>query len=118
MEFLREVYIETGSLQNWLPPRFENSAKGNEADTRIWETRSGRIVGALTPEEKLDPDKNPMTYLADKAKEMGLILGSSPGTGILRMMPSLIITEEQVDEGLRLLEEVIGETAKKFNLSK
>jgi len=53
MEFLREAYIETGSLQNWLPPRFENSAKGNEADTRIWKTRSGRIVGAVTPEEKL-----------------------------------------------------------------
>ena len=53
MGFLRETYVETGSLQNWLPPRFENSANGNEADTRIWKTRSGRIVGALTPEEKL-----------------------------------------------------------------
>jgi len=29
-------------------------------------------------------------------------------------MPYLIITEEQVDEGLRLLEETIEETCKKF----
>lgn len=52
MGFLRETYAETGSLQNWLPPRFENSAKGNEADTRVWETRDGRIVAAATPEER------------------------------------------------------------------
>ena len=55
-----------------------------------------------------------MVYLSDKAKEKGLIISSAPGTGILRMMPYLIITEEQVDEGLRLLEETIEETCKKF----
>ncbi|MBA7641461.1 hypothetical protein ES703_49140 [subsurface metagenome] len=43
---------------------------------------------------------------------------SSPGTGIIRMMPYLIITKEQVDEGLKLLEETIEETAKKFDLPK
>ncbi len=53
MNFLRETYTETGSLRNWLPPRFENSAKGNEADTRIWETHGGKIVAMATPEEKL-----------------------------------------------------------------
>ena len=34
------------------------------------------------------------------------------------MMPYLIITEEQVDEGLQLLEETIKETAKKFGYPK
>lgn len=53
MAFLRETYAETKSLHNWLPPRFENSAKGNEADTHIWETGDGKIVAAATPEEKL-----------------------------------------------------------------
>ena len=57
-------------------------------------------------------------YLSDTAKEKGLIMGSSPGTGIIRMMPSLIITREQVDEGLKLLEDTIKETAKKFSYPK
>jgi len=34
------------------------------------------------------------------------------------MMPYLIITEEQVDEGLKLLEETIAETCKKFGYPK
>ena len=53
MGYLRATYSETGSLHNWLPPRFENCAKGNEVDTRIWETQSGRIVALANPEEKL-----------------------------------------------------------------
>jgi hypothetical protein len=40
--------------------------------------------------------------------------GSSPGTGIIRMMPHLIITERKGDEGLKLLEE----TCKKFGYPK
>jgi 4-aminobutyrate aminotransferase-like enzyme len=72
----------------------------------------------LTPEQKKDPEHNPMLYLSDKAKEKGLIMGSSPGTGVIRMMPYLIITEEQVDEGLKLLEETIAETCKKFGYPK
>jgi taurine--2-oxoglutarate transaminase len=81
-------------------------------------TKEDIIPKDLTPEEKLMPEKNPMTYLADLAKEKGLILGSSPGTGILRMMPSLIITKEQIDEGLKILEDTIAETSKKFGLPK
>jgi 4-aminobutyrate aminotransferase-like enzyme len=59
-----------------------------------------------------------MVYLSDRAKEKRLIMGSAPGTGILRMMPYLIITEDQVDEGLKLLEETIEETCKKFDYPK
>ena len=82
------------------------------------ETKEKIQPEGLTPEEARDPEKNPMVYLTDKAKEKGLIFGSSPGTGIIRMMPYLIITKEQVDEGLKLLEETIEETAKKFGLPK
>jgi taurine--2-oxoglutarate transaminase len=82
------------------------------------ETKAKIQPEGLTPEEAKDPEKNPMVYLTDKAKEKGLIFGSSPGTGIIRMMPYLIITKEQVDEGLKLLEETIEETAKKFGLPK
>jgi len=82
------------------------------------ETKEKIQPEGLTPEEAKDPEKNPMVYLTDKAKEKGLIFGSSPGTGIIRMMPYLIITKEQVDEGLKLLEETIEETSKKFDLPK
>jgi len=82
------------------------------------ETKEKIQPEGLTPEEAKDPERNPMVYLTDKAKEKGLIFGSSPGTGIVRMMPYLIITKEQVDEGLKLLEETIEETAKKFDLPK
>jgi len=34
------------------------------------------------------------------------------------MMPALIITKDQVDEGLKLFEEVITETCSKFSLPK
>jgi taurine--2-oxoglutarate transaminase len=82
------------------------------------ETKEEIIPKGLTPEEKLLPEKNPMTYLGDLAKEKGLILGMSPGTSILRLMPSLIITKEQIDEGLKILEETIADMAKKFGLPK
>ena len=82
------------------------------------ETKEGLQPKDLTPEQKKDPEHNPMVYLSDKAKEKGLIMGSAPGTGIIRLMPYLIITEEQVDEGLKLLEETIEETAKKFGYPK
>ena len=72
----------------------------------------------LTPEQKLDPAHNPIVYLSDKAKENGLIVGSSPGTGIVRMMPYLIITREQVDDGLKILERTIEDMSKKFDLPK
>ena len=35
--FLFEVHKETGTFQNWLPTRFENSHLGRIEDIRIWE---------------------------------------------------------------------------------
>jgi mycothiol synthase len=56
MSYLRDTYSETASLHNWLPPRFENSGKGMEPDTRIWEFCSGeprpRILAVANPEAK------------------------------------------------------------------
>ena len=37
---------------------------------------------------------------------------------IIWLMSFLIVTEEQVDKGLRLLEKTIGETCKKFGYPK
>jgi len=45
-----------------------------------------------------------------------LLIGSSWNTSILRMMPALIITREQVDEGLGILEATLEETTRKFHL--
>lgn len=80
------------------------------------ETKEELVPKELTADEKKDPEKNPMQYFTDKIKENGLIVGSSWGTSILRMMPYLIITKEQVDEGLTILEETLIETVKKFEL--
>ena len=80
------------------------------------ESKESLVPKELSKEEKQDPEKNPMQYFSDKIKENGLVVGSSWGTSILRMMPALIITKEQVDEGLQILEQTLTETMKKFDL--
>ena len=55
MSFLRDTFAETGSLHNWLPPRFEGSSDGMASGTRIWEDINGqnpKIVAMANPEEK------------------------------------------------------------------
>lgn len=84
---------------------------------RNTDTKEEIVPKELTPDERRDPDKNPMQYLSEKTKENGLIIGSSPGTGIIRMMPYLIITKEQIDEGLVILEKTLQETVDKFDLT-
>lgn len=58
MQFLRSVYQETGSLQNWFPDRFENSCEDHVSDIRIWEEINDttspphhKIVAIANPEE-------------------------------------------------------------------
>ena len=80
------------------------------------ESKESLIPQDLPREEKMDPEKNPMQYFATKLKLNGLLLGSSWNTSILRMMPALVITREQVDEGLDILEATLEETVKKFDL--
>ena len=55
MAFLRDSFAETGSLHNWLPPRFENSRAEMAADTRLWEEVGGpkpRVVAVANPETR------------------------------------------------------------------
>jgi taurine--2-oxoglutarate transaminase len=80
------------------------------------ESKGSLIPKELSAEDKKNPEKNPMQYFTGKSKENGLVLGTSWNTSILRMMPALIITKEQIDEGLRLLEQTLEETIKKFGL--
>jgi len=72
----------------------------------------------LKPEQSSDPDLNPMYYLVQKAKSEGLIVGKSFGHSIMRIVPALIISKEQIDEGLKILESSLEDTIQKFDLPK
>jgi GNAT superfamily N-acetyltransferase len=56
MSFLRDAYKKTKSLENWLPPRFENSAHEMADMTHLWvEVKNGiesGIVAMANPEKK------------------------------------------------------------------
>ena len=80
------------------------------------ESKESLIPRELPREEKMDPEKNPMQYFAKKLKLNGLLIGSSWNTSILRMMPALVITRDEVDEGLGILEATLEETTRKFHL--
>ena len=51
-EFLFEVHKETGTFQNWLPTRFENSHLEKIEDKRVWEEERapGRIMAVANRE--------------------------------------------------------------------
>ncbi len=52
--FLFEVHQETGTFQNWLPTRFENSHLDRIEDTRIWEEDGapGRVMAVAIRESR------------------------------------------------------------------
>jgi len=52
--FLFEVHKETGTFQNWLPTRFENSHLDRVDDIRIWEEgeAQGRVMAVAIRETK------------------------------------------------------------------
>jgi len=52
MEFLRATYAETGSIENWLPPRFENNSRSMDPGICVWED-DGKLVSFVIPEEPL-----------------------------------------------------------------
>jgi len=82
------------------------------------ETKEKIVPAGLAPPDSNNPEKNPMVNLTDTCRQKGLIIGSSPGTGILRMMPCLTIEKEQIDVGLKTLEEAVQAMEKKFELPK
>ena len=53
-EFLFDIHKETGTFQNWLPTRFENSHLEMIEDKRIWEEEGapGRIIAVANREAK------------------------------------------------------------------
>jgi ribosomal protein S18 acetylase RimI-like enzyme len=72
MGFLRDSFAGTGSLHNWLPPRFENSRAEVATGTCLWEEVGGlepKIVAVANPEARflyfiqMDPD---YTYLEEE----------------------------------------------------
>ncbi len=82
------------------------------------ETKEPIVPKGLTKEQRIDPRYNPIVYLHDKALERGLAVGVFYHTGIVRMMPPLTITKEQIDEGLNLLEQTLEDVESRFNLPK
>ena len=52
LEFLRETYAETGCLENWFPPRFENNRREMDPGIHVWE-ENGVLVGFVIPEDPL-----------------------------------------------------------------
>ena len=52
MAFLRDTYAKTGSLENWLPPRFENNSRSMDHGIHLWEC-DGELVGLVVPESPL-----------------------------------------------------------------
>jgi len=82
------------------------------------ETKEEIQPAGLTQDKRTDPEHNPLVYIVQKAKKNGLIIGKSYGLSVVRMMPPLIITKEQVDEGLEIMEKTLEETMIKFNLPK
>ena len=53
-EFLFEVHLETGTFQNWLPTRFENSHLDRIDDKRIWEEEGAprRVMAVAVRESR------------------------------------------------------------------
>jgi hypothetical protein len=52
MAFLRATYAETGNLENWLPPRFENNSRDMDSGIWVWENNEA-LVGLVVPESPL-----------------------------------------------------------------
>jgi len=52
MNFLRELFIENGGLENWLPTRFENNSRSMDPGIRLW-FDNDMLVGLVVPETTL-----------------------------------------------------------------
>lgn len=51
MDFLRDLYAETGGLENWLPTRFENNSRSMDLGIRLW--FDDELVGLVVPDSTL-----------------------------------------------------------------
>jgi len=67
MAFLRDTYAETGDLENWLPPRFENNSRSMDQGIHLWEC-DGVLVGLVVPE-------SPLVYFVQLHKDRMMLYG-------------------------------------------
>jgi len=67
---------------------------------------------AKSPDAPLE--ERPLVVLSDRCMDDGLLLMPSMSGSSIRMAPPLIITEEQVDEAMEILERQIPEVEKRF----
>ena len=51
MNFLRELYAETGGLENWLATRFEDNSRIMDQGIRLW-FDNDTLVGLVVPETR------------------------------------------------------------------
>ncbi len=52
MEFLRDLYAETGGFENWLPTRFENNSRSMDPGIHLWFDGES-LVGLVVPDSPL-----------------------------------------------------------------
>ncbi|MCW4011847.1 MAG: GNAT family N-acetyltransferase [Candidatus Bathyarchaeota archaeon] len=52
MAFLRDLYAETGGLENWLPTRFENNSRSMDPGIQLW-FNADTLVGLVVPDSTL-----------------------------------------------------------------
>ena len=52
LTFLRDLYTETGGLENWLPTRFENNSRSMDPGVHLW-FYDEALVGLVVPDSLL-----------------------------------------------------------------
>jgi len=94
--------LENGLLENVRIQGEYLTSKLNELKSEKDTIKEIRGMGLLQGIEF----ENPVSYIINKAREKGLLLASA-GTNVIRLVPSLIINKEQIDEMIDILSECI-----------
>ena len=118
LQRLREEHVPKGPFN--VTPYFAADAKGavvTDVEGREYIDFAGGIgvmnVGHCAPrvvEATKEPAKDETSALVKKCYEKGLVTISAGTHGnIMRILMPLVITDEQLDRGLNILEESLGE---------
>jgi taurine--2-oxoglutarate transaminase len=68
----------------------------------------------IAKDPKAPPEQRPMVMISDLCLEDGLLVMPAMSGSVLRMAPPLIITEDDVDQAIRILDKNISIIEKKF----
>jgi len=104
MNFLRETYIETKKIWNWLPTQFENSHLGMASDIILWENE-GKLVAVANPEEKyqyfiqINPEYNYLESQIVEQIEIRCKRDNSDKVSIISLESNIIREEILIDSG-------------------